>query len=117
MHSDKNGIFNNDDHSNLLSLQYKTNKTNESILEKNSLDGSFISSTSFSTTVANTNETFNNRILNIDEGEKWINLLVLIFTASIMIFIIVAAIFGNLLVIISVMRNRKLRWENFNVYF
>ncbi|CAG9809871.1 unnamed protein product [Chironomus riparius] len=41
--------------------------------------------------------------------QEWIKVLITVFTASIMIFIIVAAIFGNLLVIISVMRVRKLR--------
>lgn len=41
--------------------------------------------------------------------EDWLDILILIFKASIMISIIVAAVFGNLLVIISVMRNRKLR--------
>lgn len=44
---------------------------------------------------------------NIDND--WLDVLILIFKASIMISIIVAAVFGNLLVIISVMRNRKLR--------
>lgn len=42
--------------------------------------------------------------------QEWIKILITVFTASIMIFIIVAAIFGNLLVIISVMRVRKLRY-------
>lgn len=44
---------------------------------------------------------------NIDND--WLDVLLLVFKASIMISIIVAAVFGNLLVIISVMRNRKLR--------
>lgn len=43
-----------------------------------------------------------------DESD-WLDMLILILKASIMISIIIAAIFGNLLVIISVMRNRKLR--------
>lgn len=43
--------------------------------------------------------------------QEWIKILMTVFSAFIMIFIIVAAIFGNLLVIISVMRVRKLRWE------
>lgn len=42
--------------------------------------------------------------------QEWFTVLTTVFTASIMIFIIVAAIFGNLLVIISVMRVRKLRY-------
>ncbi|CRK89466.1 CLUMA_CG003205, isoform C [Clunio marinus] len=41
--------------------------------------------------------------------QEWIKILITAFTASLMIFIIIAAIFGNLLVIISVMRVRKLR--------
>ncbi|XP_062560880.1 octopamine receptor beta-2R-like [Armigeres subalbatus] len=40
---------------------------------------------------------------------EWIDVLLLVLKASIMMFIIVAAIFGNLLVIISVKRHRKLR--------
>lgn len=39
----------------------------------------------------------------------WIDISFTILKASLMISIIVAAVFGNLLVIISVMRNRKLR--------
>ncbi|XP_053669172.1 octopamine receptor beta-2R [Anopheles marshallii] len=42
-------------------------------------------------------------------GSEWIDVVLLVLKASIMIFIIVAAIFGNLLVIISVKRHRKLR--------
>lgn len=43
-----------------------------------------------------------------DEGE-WYDTTLLVLKASIMIMIIVASIFGNLLVIVSVMRVRKLR--------
>lgn len=43
------------------------------------------------------------------DDSDWLDVLMLIMKASIMISIIVAAVFGNLLVIISVMRNRKLR--------
>uniref|UniRef100_A0A182UJH2 G-protein coupled receptors family 1 profile domain-containing protein n=1 Tax=Anopheles melas TaxID=34690 RepID=A0A182UJH2_9DIPT len=42
-------------------------------------------------------------------GGEWIDVVLLVLKASIMMFIIVAAIFGNLLVIISVKRHRKLR--------
>lgn len=42
-------------------------------------------------------------------NQEWIKILITVFAASIMIFIIIAAIFGNLLVIISVIRVRKLR--------
>lgn len=59
-----------------------------------------------------TNKTFNiTSNIRTDEemDQEWINVLITIFAASIMIFIIVAAIFGNLLVIISVVRVRKLR--------
>lgn len=41
--------------------------------------------------------------------EEWTDVVLLVLKASIMVFIIIAAIFGNLLVIISVMRHRKLR--------
>ncbi|XP_055923381.1 octopamine receptor beta-2R-like [Eupeodes corollae] len=49
--------------------------------------------------------------LNATHGSdnEWIDSVMLTFKASLMLFIIIAAIFGNLLVIISVMRNRKLR--------
>ncbi|XP_011186052.2 octopamine receptor beta-2R [Zeugodacus cucurbitae] len=40
---------------------------------------------------------------------EWFDVVFLVFKASLMLFIIIAAIFGNLLVIISVMRVRKLR--------
>ncbi|XP_055851149.1 octopamine receptor beta-2R isoform X2 [Episyrphus balteatus] len=43
------------------------------------------------------------------DDNEWIDSVMLTFKASLMLFIMVAAIFGNLLVIISVMRNRKLR--------
>ncbi|XP_055621426.1 octopamine receptor beta-2R [Toxorhynchites rutilus septentrionalis] len=45
---------------------------------------------------------------SIASGE-WLDVVLLVLKASIMMFIIVAAIFGNLLVIISVKRHRKLR--------
>lgn len=43
------------------------------------------------------------------DHQDWMKILIHIVSAAIMIFIIMAAIFGNLLVIISVMRVRKLR--------
>lgn len=46
---------------------------------------------------------------NIVKDHDWLDVLFFVFKASIMISIIIAAVFGNLLVIISVMRNRKLR--------
>ncbi len=46
--------------------------------------------------------------LQLSENE-WFDVTILVLKASIMILIIVAAIFGNLLVIVSVMRVRKLR--------
>lgn len=54
--------------------------------------------------------------------KTWSDISLNVLKATIMISIIVAAVFGNLLVIISVMRNRKLRWvsfviENFNFSF
>lgn len=48
----------------------------------------------------------------IEEGstvQDWTDVLTFVFKAGIMGFIIIAAIFGNLLVIVSVMRHRKLR--------
>ena len=59
----------------------------------------------------------NSNISNINDSvsdqnnvnEEWTDVVLLVLKASIMVFIIIAAIFGNLLVIISVMRHRKLR--------
>lgn len=49
-----------------------------------------------------------NMTLGEDEPE-WTDVLLFIFKASVMGMIIIGAIFGNLLVIVSVMRHRKLR--------
>lgn len=49
-----------------------------------------------------------NMTLGEDEPE-WTDVVLLIFKASVMGMIIIGAIFGNLLVIVSVMRHRKLR--------
>lgn len=46
---------------------------------------------------------------SIAASGEWLDVMLLVLKASIMMFIIVAAIFGNLLVIISVKRHRKLR--------
>lgn len=54
------------------------------------------------------NATFGSAVMD-DSDNEWVDNVVLIFKASLMLFIMIAAIFGNLLVIISVMRNRKLR--------
>lgn len=43
------------------------------------------------------------------DGGDWSDVVLLVIKASIMILIMAAAIFGNLLVIVSVMRHRKLR--------
>lgn len=45
----------------------------------------------------------------VADEEEWLQTLLLVLQATIMVSIIVAAIFGNLLVIASVMRHRKLR--------
>uniref|UniRef100_A0A1B0DQ68 G-protein coupled receptors family 1 profile domain-containing protein n=1 Tax=Phlebotomus papatasi TaxID=29031 RepID=A0A1B0DQ68_PHLPP len=50
------------------------------------------------------------RELEKELTEPWIEITLLILKATIMIFIMAAAIFGNLLVIASVMRHRKLRY-------
>lgn len=44
-----------------------------------------------------------------DEEPEWTDVVLFIFKASVMGMIIIGAIFGNLLVIVSVMRHRKLR--------
>lgn len=46
---------------------------------------------------------------SLEEEQEWTDVLSLILKAGAMGFIIIAAIFGNLLVIVSVMRHRKLR--------
>lgn len=51
----------------------------------------------------------NSTIESDKEEQQWIDVLLLVFKASIMGLIIIGAIFGNLLVIVSVMRHRKLR--------
>lgn len=45
----------------------------------------------------------------IDDGQEWPEVVLLFLRAFVMGSIIVAAILGNLLVIVSVMRHRKLR--------
>lgn len=44
-----------------------------------------------------------------DGQSEWLSTLLMILKVSAMLLIMVAAVFGNLLVIISVMRNRRLR--------
>lgn len=61
-------------------------------------------------TLAAIKATTDNGMIQKNNEGQWVDTFLLILKASIMIFIIVAAIFGNLLVIISVMRNRKLRY-------
>lgn len=57
------------------------------------------------TTISNFSNTSTEEMMD----QEWIKVLITVFSAFIMVFIIMAAIFGNLLVIISVMRVRKLR--------
>lgn len=66
------------------------------------------SSTSFELTTLSIPYLLNVTAIQTDI-EPWTDTFFLVLKASLMIFIIVAAIFGNLLVIISVMRHRKLR--------
>ena len=101
----------------LLSSSYSSVTKNDSVLGQK-MDEPFIYHfDEIASTIlpSDSNGTLNNikSSININfndnASEEWMSTLMLIFSASIMIFIIVAAIFGNLLVIISVMRNRKLR--------
>uniref|UniRef100_A0A034VIK4 Octopamine receptor beta-2R n=1 Tax=Bactrocera dorsalis TaxID=27457 RepID=A0A034VIK4_BACDO len=48
-------------------------------------------------------------INDVANSSEWFHVVLLVLKTSLMLFIIIAAIFGNLLVIISVMRVRKLR--------
>nr|XP_033332921.1 octopamine receptor beta-1R-like [Megalopta genalis] len=50
-----------------------------------------------------------NRTSSYDQGHEFEQVLLLILKATVMGFIILSALFGNLLVIVSVMRHRKLR--------
>jgi hypothetical protein len=68
-----------------------------------------ISGTTASSTFNDISSSSNSSNSDYSENEDWIDVTLLILKASIMIFIIIAAIFGNLLVIVSVMRVRKLR--------
>lgn len=64
------------------------------------------------TTPANGPGAYNRSYLEaepVGSAEPWLDTVLLVLQATIMISIIVAAIFGNLLVIASVMRVRKLR--------
>jgi hypothetical protein len=69
-------------------------------------------STATSLFVNSTNQSWTDPILtsDIDKPEHtWEEILIIALKSSIMGFIIIAALFGNLLVIVSVMRHRKLR--------
>lgn len=79
---------------------------NEQILTINELD---VTERTFSYSNATISNFSNTNSTEEMMDQEWIKILITVFTASIMIFIIIAAIFGNLLVIISVMRVRKLR--------
>lgn len=85
-------------------LSSSSSFNNEKILTINELvtDVTFSNS---NTTISNFSNTSTEEMMD----QEWIKVLITVFSAFIMIFIIIAAIFGNLLVIISVMRVRKLR--------
>jgi hypothetical protein len=62
--------------------------------------------------INNTNQTWTETIMTSDGDQKedsWEEFIIIALKSSIMGFIIMAALFGNLLVIVSVMRHRKLR--------
>lgn len=75
-------------------------------------DAEFLMSNFPSTTVLPSlvNATVNITTIEPDKEERqWLDVLLFVFKASVMGLIILGAIFGNLLVIVSVMRHRKLR--------
>lgn len=84
-----------------LSSSSSFNNEKYSTINELVTDGTFSNS--------NTISNFSNSIAEEMMDQEWIKVLITVFSAFIMIFIIIAAIFGNLLVIISVMRVRKLR--------
>jgi hypothetical protein len=68
--------------------------------------------TASSLLINNTNLSWMGKLLASDDeeqGDMWKESLIIALKSSIMGFIIMAALFGNLLVIVSVMRHRKLR--------
>lgn len=69
---------------------------------------SILSTTNNTTAAASDSASFTNTTMKPEK--TWSDITLLVLEVTIMISIIVAAVFGNLLVIISVMRNRKLRW-------
>ncbi|KAH8312561.1 hypothetical protein KR044_011398 [Drosophila immigrans] len=76
------------------------------------LNASLLSSTAAGllATINNNNSNGNNSRTQLDAaGEDWFDSVFWVLKAFVMLFIIIAAICGNLLVIISVMRVRKLR--------
>lgn len=72
------------------------------------MDGSILMNSTISD-----GETTNNTVTNEIDG---LDTFLLLLKSSIMVTIILAAVFGNLLVIVSVMRVRKLRLVNLNVH-
>lgn len=71
---------------------------------------SSLATTSLSpTNVTGVNGSMGLNVTLAEDEPEWTDVLLLIFKASVMGSIIIGAIFGNLLVIVSVMRHRKLR--------
>nr|QID89710.1 octopamine receptor beta-2R [Nephotettix cincticeps] len=73
---------------------------------------SFMFSSSLISTAISLNFSGNSSFVNAtiaEEEQEWTDVLLLVFKATVMGMIIIGAIFGNLLVIVSVMRHRKLR--------
>ena len=92
--------------------------SSQKLSRHNSSSSSFNNERNLTATIIEmvTEATFSNTTINPSNitseqmmDQEWIKILITVFSAFIMIFIIIAAIFGNLLVIISVMRVRKLR--------
>lgn len=86
-------------------LSSSSSFNNEQILTINELVTDAVTFSNSNATISNFSNTSTEEMMD----QEWIKVLITVFTAFIMIFIITAAIFGNLLVIISVMRVRKLR--------
>ncbi|XP_017780822.1 PREDICTED: octopamine receptor beta-1R-like [Nicrophorus vespilloides] len=63
----------------------------------------------FSRYVNSTHLSYSSSVSVLEEGRSFLLGLFLVFKTTVMLMIIMAALFGNLLVIVSVMRHRKLR--------
>ena len=97
---------------------FSPNNNNNMINKNYNIDSSLFSyatNLTYNDTLYSTNEP-NLSINDVGDGEtqadeesRWTLVLIIVLKSAVMCFIIIAALFGNLLVMVSVMRHRKLR--------